>query len=123
MFFLGCENDAVRNPLYTILIHYSKPPNTLKQEWRRKLPIHLSPAPSSGGPSFYAHVFHPAFNFDADEAAEAVDRFERHLGGVGKGVQGLRTVFEKVRESGIGDAFFAFPLCLDFPSLWEDRFL
>ncbi|KDQ07407.1 hypothetical protein BOTBODRAFT_180691 [Botryobasidium botryosum FD-172 SS1] len=82
VFFLGCESDA---------------------EWRRTLPKYISSSTTTTTttPSFYAHVFHPAFNFDADDAADAVDRFERHLEGVGTGVQGLRSVFEKVRESGI----------------------
>ncbi|KAG6817405.1 hypothetical protein H0H87_009049 [Tephrocybe sp. NHM501043] len=78
-FFLGCESDA---------------------EWDRMVSHHLSiPA---AGPMFYARVFHPAFNVDVEEAQEVVGRFEAHTKGVGKGVQGLRNVFGRVREARIG---------------------
>ncbi|KAI0353964.1 PX-domain-containing protein [Trametes cingulata] len=75
-FFLGCESDA---------------------EWRKQLPYYLSMPPK--GPSFYANVYHPAFNVDAEEASEATDRFVNHTRAVGKGVQGLRNIFGKVREA------------------------
>ncbi|OJT05142.1 Sorting nexin lst-4 [Trametes pubescens] len=75
-FFLGCESDA---------------------EWKKQLPYYLSLPPK--GPSFYANVYHPAFNVDADEALEAVDRFVNHTRAVGKGVQSLRNIFGKVREA------------------------
>ncbi|TFK49029.1 PX-domain-containing protein [Heliocybe sulcata] len=75
-FFLGCESDL---------------------EWKKQLPYHLSLPPA--GPSFYAHVFHPAFNLDADDATDAVDRFDAHTRAVGKGVQGLRNIFGQVREA------------------------
>ncbi|KAK7056363.1 hypothetical protein VNI00_002917 [Paramarasmius palmivorus] len=75
-FFLGCESDT---------------------EWKRLVPYHLSmPA---AGPSFYAHVFHPAFNLDLEDAEDAVSRFATHTKSVGKGVQGLRNIFGRVRES------------------------
>ncbi|KAI3602522.1 sh3px3 protein [Moniliophthora roreri] len=75
-FFLGCESDT---------------------EWKRMVPYHLSmPA---AGPSFYAHVFHPAFNLDLEDAEDAVTRFATHTKSVGKGVQGLRNIFGRVRES------------------------
>ncbi|OCH85732.1 PX-domain-containing protein [Obba rivulosa] len=77
-FFLGCESDA---------------------EWKKQLPYYLSLPPK--GPSFYAHVYHPAFNIDVDEAAEAVERFASHARAVSKGVQGLRNIFGKVREARI----------------------
>ncbi|KAF7795635.1 hypothetical protein EIP86_006800 [Pleurotus ostreatoroseus] len=77
-FFLGCENDG---------------------EWKRQYPRYLAMPPA--GPSFYAHVFHPAFNLDADDATEAVDRFVEHARAVGKGVQGLRSTFGKVREASV----------------------
>lgn len=67
------------------------------------LPKHLSIPPA--GPTFYARVFHPAFNLDAEEAEEAVDRFDVHIKGVGKGVQGLRNIFGRVREARIGTKF------------------
>ncbi|KAI0761285.1 PX-domain-containing protein [Trametes elegans] len=75
-FFLGCENDA---------------------DWKKELPYYLSLPPK--GPSFYANVYHPAFNVDADEASEAIDRFVNHTRAVGKGVQSLRNIFGKVREA------------------------
>ncbi|KAH9888059.1 hypothetical protein C8Q73DRAFT_201136 [Cubamyces lactineus] len=75
-FFLGCESDA---------------------DWKRQLPYYLSLPPK--GPSFYANVYHPAFNVDAEEASEAVDRFVNHTRAVGKGVQSLRNIFGKVREA------------------------
>ncbi|KAI0628557.1 PX-domain-containing protein [Trametes polyzona] len=75
-FFLGCESDA---------------------EWKKELPYYLSLPPK--GPSFYANVYHPAFNVDADEASEAVERFVNHTRAVGKGVQSLRNIFGRVREA------------------------
>jgi sorting nexin-9/18/33 len=56
------------------------------------------------GPSFYARVFHPAFNLDAEDAAEAVNRFETHTRAVGKSVQGLRNIFGQVREARVGES-------------------
>ncbi|KAJ7634712.1 hypothetical protein FB45DRAFT_472573 [Roridomyces roridus] len=75
-FFLGCESDT---------------------EWKRLVPQHL--AMPAAGPSFYAHVFHPEFNVDAEDAEAAVERFDTHTRAVGKGVQGLRSIFGKVREA------------------------
>ncbi|KAK1235708.1 hypothetical protein PQX77_001079 [Marasmius sp. AFHP31] len=75
-FFLGCESDS---------------------EWKRLVPHHLSMPPA--GPSFYAHVFHPAFNLDLEDAEEAGDRFSTHTRAVGKGVQGLRNIFGRVRDA------------------------
>ncbi|KAG5643644.1 hypothetical protein DXG03_000570 [Asterophora parasitica] len=75
-FFLGCESDA---------------------EWKRMVPHHL--AMPAAGPTFYARVFHPAFNVDAEDAEEAVERFNAHTKAVGKGVQGLRNIFSRVREA------------------------
>ncbi|KAL0571966.1 hypothetical protein V5O48_009992 [Marasmius crinis-equi] len=75
-FFLGCESDS---------------------DWKRLVPYHLSMPPA--GPSFYAHVFHPAFNLDLEDAEEAVDRFSTHTKAVGKGVQGLRGIFGRVRDA------------------------
>ncbi|KAF5388740.1 hypothetical protein D9757_004790 [Collybiopsis confluens] len=74
--FLSCESEA---------------------EWKRLAPHHLSKAPA--GPSFYAQVFHPAFNLDLEDAEEAVERFATHTRAVGKGVQGLRSTFGRVREA------------------------
>ncbi|KAF8155604.1 hypothetical protein B0H34DRAFT_659740 [Crassisporium funariophilum] len=77
-FFLGCESDS---------------------EWSRLLPQHLSmPA---AGPAFYARIYHPAFNVDLDDADEAINSFQTHTRAVGKGVQGLRSVFGKIREARI----------------------
>ncbi|KAJ6495280.1 hypothetical protein C8R45DRAFT_866476 [Mycena sanguinolenta] len=77
-FFLGCESDT---------------------EWKRLVPQHL--AMPAAGPSFYARVFHPDFNVDADDATESVDRFDTHTRAIGKGVQGLRNMFGRVREARI----------------------
>ncbi|KAG9123552.1 hypothetical protein FRC07_014772 [Ceratobasidium sp. 392] len=75
-FFLGCESDL---------------------EWKRLLPQHLNTMPA--GPVFYAHVFHPEFNLDADDCLEVVDRFERHVGQVDARVDGLRAVMGQFREA------------------------
>ncbi|KAG8955111.1 hypothetical protein FRC04_009568 [Tulasnella sp. 424] len=80
VFFLSCDNET---------------------EWRRNLPRFLAPPPSLG-PAFYAHVYHQDFNFDSEEAEETVDRFENHLVGVGRGVQGVRGVFGRLREAHVG---------------------
>ncbi|KAJ3516486.1 hypothetical protein NLJ89_g1092 [Agrocybe chaxingu] len=77
-FFLGCESDS---------------------EWSRLLPKHLS-APAAG-PAFYARVYHPAFNVDLEDADDAIYSFQTHARAVGKGVQGLRSVFGRVREARI----------------------
>ncbi|KAF7360444.1 Sorting nexin lst-4 [Mycena venus] len=77
-FFLGCESDT---------------------EWKRLVPQHL--AMPAAGPSFYARVFHPEFNVDAEDATDAVDRFDTHTRAIGKGVQGLRNIFGRVREARI----------------------
>ncbi|KAJ7073521.1 hypothetical protein B0H15DRAFT_868740 [Mycena belliarum] len=77
-FFLGCESDT---------------------EWKRLVPQHLAMPPA--GPAFYARVFHPDFNVDAEDAGEAVDRFDTHTRAIGKGVQGLRNIFGRVREARI----------------------
>jgi sorting nexin-9/18/33 len=75
-FFLSCESE---------------------QEWKRQLPQHLGLPPA--GPSFYLNVLHPDFNFDAEEATEAVNRFDVHTKAVDTGVQGLRNVFPQIRQA------------------------
>ncbi|KAG8711808.1 hypothetical protein FRC09_020397 [Ceratobasidium sp. 395] len=75
-FFLGCESDM---------------------EWKRLLPQHLKTMPA--GPVFYAHVFHPEFNLDADDCLEVVDRFERHVRQVDARIDGLRAVMGQFREA------------------------
>jgi hypothetical protein len=42
------------------------------QGWRKRLPYHLSLL--SAAPQFYAHVFHPAFNLDADDASNDISK-------------------------------------------------
>ncbi|KAJ4476149.1 hypothetical protein C8R41DRAFT_774091 [Lentinula lateritia] len=74
--FLSCESDS---------------------EWKRLAPYHISKTPA--GPSFYAQVFHPAFNLDLEDAEEAGERFATHTRAVEKGVQGLRSIFGRVREA------------------------
>ncbi|KAF8270474.1 hypothetical protein EI94DRAFT_1777873 [Lactarius quietus] len=75
-FFLSCESE---------------------QEWKRQLPRYVG-LPSAG-PAFYANVFHPDFNFDPEEAAETINRFETHARAVDTGVQGLRNVFTQFRQA------------------------
>jgi sorting nexin-9/18/33 len=65
----------------------------------------------AAGPSFYARVFHPDFNVDAEDAGEAVDRFDTHTRAIGKGVQGLRNIFGRVREARVGTSFHS--LCTE----------
>ena len=71
------------------------------KEWKRQLPRYAG-LPSAG-PSFYANVFHPDFNFDPYEAAETVNRFEIHTRAVDTGVQGLRNVFSQFRQARVGE--------------------
>ncbi|KAF8870696.1 hypothetical protein CPB84DRAFT_1818323 [Gymnopilus junonius] len=77
-FFLSCENDS---------------------EWARLWPQHVS-APAAG-PAFYARVYHPAFNVDLEDAEETISAFQTYTRAVGKSVQGLRSVFSRVREARI----------------------
>ncbi|KAF8174106.1 hypothetical protein BJ912DRAFT_1024773 [Pholiota molesta] len=77
-FFLGCDNDS---------------------EWTRLLPQFTS-APAAG-PSFYARIYHPAFNVDLEDAEDTIKSFKKHTRAVGKGVQSLRNVFGRVREARI----------------------
>jgi sorting nexin-9/18/33 len=48
-------------------------------------------------------VLHHDFNFDAEEATEAVNRFDVHTKAVDTGVQGLRNVFTQVRQARVGE--------------------
>jgi hypothetical protein len=48
-------------------------------------------------------VLHPDFNFDAEEATEAVNRFDIHTKAVDTGVQGLRNVFPQIRQARVGE--------------------
>lgn len=73
---------------------------TLLQEWARLWPQHIS-APAAG-PAFYARVYHPAFNVDLEDAEGTISAFQTHTRAVGKSVQGLRSVFGRVREARIG---------------------
>ncbi|THH30895.1 hypothetical protein EUX98_g3299 [Antrodiella citrinella] len=77
-FFLGCDSDL---------------------EWKKQYPLYLELPPA--GPVFFANVFHPAFNLDHEEATAVVDKFVAHTRSVGKGVQGLRSIFTNVREASI----------------------
>ena len=65
------------------------------------MPYHLNLPPA--GPQFYARVYHPAFNLDLEDASESVERFERHIKAVGKGVQGLRGMFSGFRAARLGE--------------------
>jgi sorting nexin-9/18/33 len=64
------------------------------------MPKHLSMPPA--GPSFYAHVFHPAYNLDTEELADTANRFANHTRAVGKGVQSIRNIFAQVRQARVG---------------------
>ena len=64
------------------------------------------------GPAFYARVYHPAFNLDLEDAEDTLHCFQAHTKAVGKGIQRLRTVFGRVRESRIGSSF---PFILLYP--------
>ena len=48
-------------------------------------------------------MLHPDFNFDAEEATEAVNRFDVHTKAVDTGVQGLRNVFPQIRQARVGE--------------------
>ncbi|CAE6478129.1 unnamed protein product [Rhizoctonia solani] len=73
VFFLGCESDL---------------------EWKRLLPTYLSTLPA--GPAFYASVFHPEFNLDADDTT---DEFEHHLKVFDERIGVLRGVMGGFREA------------------------
>jgi sorting nexin-9/18/33 len=62
----------------------------------------------AAGPAFYARVFHPAFNIDTEDAEDALDRFDIHIKTVGRGVQGIRNIFGRVREARVGKSVFFF---------------
>ncbi|KAF5369089.1 hypothetical protein D9758_002873 [Tetrapyrgos nigripes] len=68
-----------------------------ESEWKRLAPFYLAQPPA--GSSFYAHVFHPAFNLDLEDAEEAVERFAVHTKTLGRGVEALRGHFGKIREA------------------------
>jgi len=84
------------------------------KEWKRLLPYHLNTAVTGTG--FYSQVYHPAFNLDAEDAIDAVDRFQRHLKEVDKGVQCLRAIFEKVRNTRLGES----QLSVDYTKRYTD---
>lgn len=44
-------------------------------------------------------MYHPAFNVDAEDASIASTSFSTHVKAVSRSVQGLRSVFGKVREA------------------------
>lgn len=99
VFFLSCDNDIVG--LVHSVLHLPSNSFWVLKEWKRDLPKYLAPPPAPG-PAFFGNIYHPSWNFDADEAEEVVDKFDRHLRAVGQGVQGLRGVFNKVREANVG---------------------
>ncbi len=70
------------------------------QEWSRLSAQHI--AVPSAGPSFFGRTYHPAFNVDLEDAQDAVNSFQTHARAIGKGVQGIRSVFGKLREARIG---------------------
>ena len=70
------------------------------KEWTRLSAQHLT-VPSAG-PSFFGRIFHPAFNVDIDDAEDVATSFHNYVCAVGKGVQGLRSIYGKVREARVG---------------------
>jgi len=48
-------------------------------------------------------VLHSDFNIDAEEATEAVNRFDVHTMAVSTGVQGLRNIFPQIRQARVGE--------------------
>ena len=82
----------------------------ITQEWTKQYPQYLSLPPA--GPSFYANVYHPAFNVDADEANETIDKFVTHTKAVGRGVQGLRNVYGSIRQAGVGQSNILFSMSI-----------
>ncbi|KAG8736966.1 hypothetical protein FRC10_008679 [Ceratobasidium sp. 414] len=96
--FQGEFVEARRNDLERWLARVVRHPVArYSEEWKRLLPQHLNTMPA--GPVFYAHVFHPEFNLDADDCLEAVNRFEGHVRQVDARVDGLRTVMGQFREA------------------------
>jgi hypothetical protein len=47
-------------------------------------------------------VFHPDFNFEFDDAHAASERFEGHVRSVDRGVDGIRTMWMRLREASKG---------------------
>jgi sorting nexin-9/18/33 len=81
------------------------------KEWKRQLPRYVGLPPA--GPSFYVNVFHPDFNFDPEEVAETVNRFDVHTKAVETGVHGLRNVFAQIRQARVGERQSHIALTID----------
>ncbi|KAF8190373.1 hypothetical protein K438DRAFT_1907183 [Mycena galopus ATCC 62051] len=101
---------VVRHPVarYAEVVTFSSGARATPCEWKRLVPEHL--AMPAAGPSFYARVFHPDFNVDAEDATESVDRFDTHTRAIGKGVQGLRNIFGRVREARVAERLLSYSL-------------
>lgn len=54
--------------------------------------------------TFEISIFHPAYNLDLEDASSAIDKFSSHVSAVGRGVQHLRDVLAKTRESERGQS-------------------
>lgn len=67
------------------------------QEWRKLLPQYTNISKSRF--PFYSEIYHPAFNIDFEDASIASSTFSTHISAVSRSVQGLRSMFTKVRES------------------------
>lgn len=96
--FLSCEDENVSEFWFISLS--SMVVTGFFQEWTRLSAQHIT-FPSAG-PSFFGRTYHPAFNVDLDDAQDAVNSFQTHARAIGKGVQGMRSVFGKLREARIG---------------------
>ncbi|KAJ3479079.1 hypothetical protein NLI96_g9314 [Meripilus lineatus] len=70
-FFLGCESDT---------------------EWKKQYPSFLSMPPA--GPAFYAHVYHPAFNLDTDDAEDSVDRLTKAMQKTTEVLQSVADIYD-----------------------------
>lgn len=96
--FLSCEDENVSD--FWCISSSSIVVTGFLQEWSRLSAQHIT-FPSAG-PSFFGRTYHPAFNVDPEDAQDAVNAFQAHARAIGKGVQGMRSVFGKLREARIG---------------------
>ncbi|KAF9015408.1 hypothetical protein BDQ17DRAFT_1386147 [Cyathus striatus] len=76
--FLSCDNDS---------------------EWHSYLAKHSS-LPSIGA-SFFANVYHPAFNIDVQDAEAAEKGFYAHIKANSLGIQCIRNIFSNIRDARI----------------------
>ncbi|KXN82204.1 Sorting nexin-33 [Leucoagaricus sp. SymC.cos] len=97
-------NTLIRHPIIRyaeILIFFLSCPDSSDSSsansFTSLLPKYTNLPPA--GPGFYAKVYHPAYNLDFDDAKDVGEGFEKHVKTVKKSVQGLRSLFGRVREA------------------------